>query len=77
VAPSGNQTATEKTNINLKRSEKPVYSPAISIDLNLPEPGHVAEQVEKGLPSFVLDEDIVVGLATIHDMIVRAGVLDS
>jgi hypothetical protein len=23
----GNQTATEKTNINLKRSEKPVYSP--------------------------------------------------
>jgi hypothetical protein len=27
VAPSGNQTATEKTNINLKRSEKPVYSP--------------------------------------------------
>jgi hypothetical protein len=27
VAPSGNQTATEKTNINLKRSENPVYSP--------------------------------------------------
>ena len=27
MAPSGNQTATEKTNINLKRSEKPVYSP--------------------------------------------------
>jgi hypothetical protein len=27
VAPSGNQTATEKTNTNLKRSDKPAYSP--------------------------------------------------
>ena len=46
------------------------------MDLNLPEPGHVAEQVQKGLPPFVLDEAIAVGLATVHDVIVGAGVLN-
>jgi hypothetical protein len=48
-----------------------VIHQAISIDLNLPEPGHVGEQVEKSLPSFVIDEDIAAGLATVHDVIVR------
>ena len=40
-----------------------VIHQAIGIDLNLPQPGHVGEQVQKGLPSFVLDEDIAAGLA--------------
>jgi hypothetical protein len=29
VAPSGNQAATEKTNLNLYHSENPVYSPKV------------------------------------------------
>ncbi len=53
-----------------------VIHQAIGIDLNLPQPGHVGEQVEKSLASFVFDEDITAGLATVHDVIVRAGVFD-
>jgi hypothetical protein len=53
-----------------------VIHQAIGIDLNLPEPGHVGEQVEKSLPPFVFDEDIAAGLATVHDVIVRAGIFD-
>jgi hypothetical protein len=44
-----------------------VIRQAIGIDLNLPEPGHVGEQVEKSLPPFVFDDDITAGLATVHD----------
>ncbi len=29
MAPSGNQAATEKTNLNLYHSENPVYSPKL------------------------------------------------
>src|SRR6266540_6490877 len=50
-----------------------VIHQAIGIDLNLPQPGHVGEQVEKSLAFFVFDEDITAGLATVHDVIVRAG----
>jgi hypothetical protein len=53
-----------------------VIHQAIGIDLNLPEPGHVGEQVEKSLSPFVFDEDIAARLATVHDVIVRAGVFD-
>jgi hypothetical protein len=53
-----------------------VVHQAIGIDLNLPEPGHVGEEIEKSLPSLVFDEDITAGLATVHDVIVRAGVFD-
>src|SRR6266542_7091517 len=45
----------------------------LRIDPNLPQPGHVGEQVEKSLAFFVFDEDITAGLATVHDVIVRAG----
>jgi hypothetical protein len=37
-------------------------------------PGHVGEQVEKSLASLVFDEDTTAGLATVHDVVVRAGV---
>ena len=48
-----------------------VIHQAIGIDLNLRQPGHVGEQVEKSLASFVFDEDITAGLAPVHDVIIR------
>jgi hypothetical protein len=53
-----------------------VVHQAIGIDLNFPEPGHVGEEIEKSLAPLVFDEDITAGLATVHDVIVRAGVFD-
>ena len=53
-----------------------VIHQAIGIDLNLPELGHVGEQVEKSLSPFVFDEDTAARSATVHDVIVRAGVFD-
>jgi hypothetical protein len=47
------------------------------MDLNLPEPVDVAEQVEKTLPPFVFHEDMTARLATVHDVINRPGVLDA
>jgi len=46
------------------------------MDLNLPQPGDVGEQIEESLAPFVFDEDITAGLAPVHDVIVRAGVFD-
>jgi len=54
-----------------------VIHQAIGIDLYLPEPGDLGEQVEKTLPPFVFQEDITAGLATVHDMVERPGVFDS
>jgi hypothetical protein len=51
-----------------------VVHQAIGMDLNLPEPGHVGEQVEKSLAPLVFDEDITAGLATVHDVVVRRGI---
>ena len=53
-----------------------VIHQAISVDLNLPEPDDLGEQVEKALPPFVFHEDMTAGLAPVHDVIVRAGVFD-
>ncbi|HEV8721174.1 MAG TPA: hypothetical protein VGW77_11110, partial [Candidatus Binatia bacterium] len=54
---SGNQTATEKTNVNLKRSEKPVYSPQAGLNR------YFREQ-KIALPSFV-------DVSTIFDSLVK------
>jgi hypothetical protein len=53
-----------------------VIHQTIGMDLNFPEPGDVGEQVEKGLASLVFDKDTTAGLATVHDVVVRAGVFD-
>src|SRR5258705_6790129 len=49
-----------------------VVHQTIGIDLNLPQSGHVGEQVEKSLPSFVFDEDITAGVGPVPYLIVYA-----
>jgi hypothetical protein len=53
-----------------------VVHQAKGMDLNLPEPSYVGEQVEKGLAPLVFDKDIAAGLAAVHDVVVRTGVFD-
>ena len=53
-----------------------VVHQTIGMDLNLPEPGDVGEQIEESLAPLVFDEDIAAGLATVHDVILRTGVFD-
>ena len=49
---------------------------AIGIEFHFPEPGNVGEQFEKALPTFVIKEDVTTELATVHDVVERAGVFD-
>lgn len=54
-----------------------VIHQAIGIDLYLPEPGDLGEQVEKAPPAFVFNEDTTARLTTVHDMVERPGVFDA
>jgi hypothetical protein len=48
VAPSGNQTATENTNINLKCSENSVYSPN-QLGVAVVDAAGVTERLKTGI----------------------------